>query len=456
MNTTDTISAIATGVGGAIAVIRISGKEALTIGRRIWSGRQIPDSSCARRLLLGQLHAPDTLDMTGEKVLFVYMPGPASYTGEDVVEIQCHGGAAGAKRAFEYTLLAGARAADPGEFTFRAYLNGKMDLSQAEAVGEFIAAESQRALTMAGVRMSGRLGDKLRFWYTSVNSVLAETESRMDFPEEDLQWESPECLGSRLEVVAGECNKLALSANAAEVVRNGVMVVLAGCPNAGKSSLLNALLGRERAIVSATPGTTRDTLEETLLLKDILVRITDTAGLRQSSCELEQLGVERTRNALQMAQVIFWVLDASGDIHAGLEALQQAELPPERTIVIWNKMDLCSEETLPDKNNGYAAQVKLSARTGENLDHLVDAFAQLVWQSTGGEAPDLTVNGRQKSLLLRAEAVLLEAAGELKQENWELAGSLMREGVMLLGQITGENETPEVLEEIFSRFCIGK
>lgn len=436
MNTVDTIAAPATAVGGAIAVIRISGPDALAVGNRVWHGKTPLCREKARMMCLGRCG--------GDQVLAVYMPGPRSYTGDDVVELHCHGGALAADQVLQCTLRGGCRMAEPGEFTFRAFVNGKLDLVRAEAVSEIISADSRMALNLAEKQLSGALSRVLATLRDNLAAVLAECESHLDFPDEELDWDTD--LADRLVVPAGELAKLLAGARDGMVIRQGVRVVISGLPNAGKSSLLNRILGRERAIVTSIPGTTRDTLEETATLGGIPVRLTDTAGLRQSDDEVERIGIERSRREIASAEVELRVLDASTGDPGGFQ-------PHDRAIAVWNKMDMAGDRILPELN---CRTVHLSALTGENVDSLHRMFRELVWGREDWAEPDFAVSSRHAAELEQALQALPEAMSLLRDQRWDLAAIPLRSSLEALGRITGEYADPDILEKIFSRFCIGK
>ncbi|MBO4633121.1 MAG: tRNA uridine-5-carboxymethylaminomethyl(34) synthesis GTPase MnmE [Lentisphaeria bacterium] len=455
----DTIAALCTAPGGALNILRISGTCALTVGKTVWQGRQELGKSNARKMLLGKVCSDPKDPASGEPCLAVFMPGPASYTGEDTVELHCHGGSFAPKRLLQRVLSAGARSAGPGEFTRRAFLNGKMDLTQAEAVADLIAAKTESAAKLAERQLSGRIGSSIRIWREKLTSLLAEMESRLDFSEEALDWDSPGKYLALLDEVCASVRKMLLSAQNGAILRNGVNVVIAGRPNAGKSSLLNALLGFDRAIVTEIPGTTRDTLEEFVSLQNIPVRLTDTAGLRDAAPDpVEKLGIQRSLESLKGAACIFWVLDASTPQTAedSVRYLKQHHPEHGSMIAVWNKTDLSSSPArLPELPE--IPSVRISALKGHGLDDLLNCFAETVWHMPPDqEASDCEVSARHAELLQNALTMLERCIGEVRQESWELAAFSLREALYSLGTITGETAAPDILEEIFSRFCIGK
>jgi tRNA modification GTPase len=454
----ESIAAICAGAGGAIAIIRISGRNCLEIASKAWRCESSPDAlaQAPRRMILGKTLSAEKNEL-GEPCLAVFMPAPRSYTGEDVVELHCHGGAAAPKRLLAACLKAGARSAAPGEFTRRAFINGKMDLTQAEAVADIVNAKSSAALALAERQISGALGKTVRSLREPLSDVLAEMESRLDFPEEDLAWKSPAELARAIASCEEGLARLLRSRRDGALLRDGVRLVIAGRPNVGKSSLLNALLGYERAIVSEIPGTTRDTIEELASIGGIPVRITDTAGLRESSDRIESLGVERSRQSLQGAEAALWLLDAS----AAKPEEELAQLESERlpqgvpAIAVWNKADLRRKDAPPLPSCGLPS-VCVSALKGEGLEELAELFAKTLWGSETHSEPEAAVSARHSALLEEAIPALAETRAEIAAERWELAASSLRAAFRALGEITGESASPDVLDMIFSRFCIGK
>ena len=452
MNTEDTIGAICTGIGGAISIIRISGPDSLRVAGRVWRGRAIPGNSNARKMLLGRISADSDAD--GEPALAVYMPGPNSYTGDDIVELHCHGGTLPVRRALDAVIAAGARLAEPGEFTFRAFVNGKMDLTQAEAVADLIYAHSDMALHLAERQIAGALKNQINRRRETLIDILSECESRMDFTEENLDWTDADIFVERINTVCSEIDKLKASGKEGVILRNGIRVVLAGKPNVGKSSLLNLLLGYERAIVTQLPGTTRDTLEETAHIRNIPVRLTDTAGIREATDMIEGLGIDRSRKTIRESQLVLWMLDAaSATISEDIEEMEKHIAEHRSVIAVWNKIDLAGNAPLPGLKYP-AARISVTAGTG--INELMDIFEQAVWGFPHTEEPEIAVSSRHAALLEEAVAALPEAAARLKSADWELAAVHLRAAISALGSITGENISPDILENIFSRFCIGK
>ncbi len=440
MDMNDTICAVCTGVGGALGVIRLSGPEALGVGLKVWRGRGLDEP---RRMVLGRIA------VTGEPALAVYMKGPASYTGDDVVELQIHGGGAAARRTLAACVDAGARPAGPGEFTFRAFANGRMDLTQAEAVADVVAAESDRGLELATRQLSGALGTRIGAMRRELTDVLGELESQLDFSEEHLDWAAPDDLCRRVSAVIAAIKTLADTYEAGRRCRDGVAVVLAGRPNVGKSSLLNALVGRERSIVTPEAGTTRDVIEERAVLRNLPVRLIDTAGIRAAGSLAESLGVDRARAELKSADAVFWVLDAGAPEPDDGAELADVTCP---VIAVWNKCDL-PHGALPELSYDT---VEISAEKHTGFDALLDRFENAVWRGAAPAVPEAAVNERHLALLGTASGLLDEALPEIAAERCELAAALVRPAIDALGEITGETAGTDVLDNIFSRFCIGK
>ena len=472
----DTIAAICTGTGGAVGIIRISGSHALDAVRTVWRGKRMPGPEYPRVMLYGHIVSENGAG-EGEPSLAVFMPGPHSFTGEDVAEIHCHGGSFAARRALRLVLQAGARLAQNGEFTRRAFLNGKLDLTQAEGVLDLINAGSERAGLLAERQLNGAVGSLVREIRAEVVHLLSECESRLDFSEEDLDWMPPDVLCKKIRALRGQAANLALTARTGALIRDGVSLVIAGPPNAGKSSLLNRMLGYDRAIVTPVPGTTRDTLEESVSIGGIAFRVTDTAGLRdaEQADPVEAMGMERSQQSLGAADIVLWLLDASApadSFPAQFEVMNKAKTAVRgKFIPCWNKMDgaaLSSAEldrayaagdSMKEKaDSGQPVFEHISARTGDGLDRLFRRLEETAWDGLppAAQSGDAVVSERHAALLEQAAKHLDAACECVRAESWELAGSSLRTAAELTGCITGETATPDVLDEIFSRFCIGK
>ena len=449
----DTIAALATAPGGSIAIIRVSGLDALSIAGKVWRGKTNLESN-ERRLVLGQMIDPETQE-PGDQAMAVYMKGPQTYTGEDVVEFQCHGGNFTAKHTLMCALKAGARAAEAGEFTKRAFVNGKLDLTQAEAVMDVISAGSEKAMQIAVNQLNGRFGNEIRSMYDGLSDLLAECEVRMDFVDEDLNWTPPETMNKTLNDASALMAKLLEGRKDGEVLRDGVKVIIGGPPNAGKSSLMNHVLGRDRAIVTDIAGTTRDTLEEYTRIRGIPLKITDTAGIREAEDIVERTGIERSKQALKEAQLILWLMDLSRPL--------EDQLPPEDfksdapLIVILNKSDIALEQELPSYfNQSNVSHVRVSVKSEDNLSRLYDLIEEAVWQEDHHHIPDVAVNARHGVLLEQAVQQIDDCQACIDGEAWELVSVHLRGALDPLGEILGLTLMPDILHTIFGRYCIGK
>ncbi len=440
MNTQDNIAAPATAVGGAVNIIRLSGPDVLDIANNIWQGKPLSKNN-ARKMLLGKI--------AGDQALAVYMKAPASYTGDDVVEFQCHGGAAVADAVLRCVLSAGCRLAEPGEFTCRAFINGKLDLLQAEAVSDIISSGSDAALKMAEKQLDGVLSTKINELCAELDFLRSECEARLDFPDEELDFDNS--AAERIGAVARRFEELLATHQAGAVLRDGVKVALAGKPNAGKSSLLNKLLGFERAIVSNIPGTTRDTVQEQAVLRNIPVHLTDTAGLRDSTDPVEKLGIERSYQTISSAEVTFWLLDASADDIVAEAASFDASAPG--VIPIWNKCDLVPDRELPALP---VPAVKISALKDDDFNALLDLFEERVLSVSRHAPPEVAVNARSATQLELA-IPHCEAAQLLFEDGcFELAAHELATAAHAAGKIIGRNADPDLLDAVFHRFCLGK
>ena len=463
----DTICAPASSVGGgAVSIIRISGTQCFpTLDSLLEFTHGNAASSPGYRLKRAQFADVDD-------VLVGIFRAPHSYTGEDAAEIYCHASPYIVSRILELLCSKGCRMAEPGEFTRRAFLNGKMDLAQAEAVADVIAAQSEAQLRVAGTQLRGGYSSELRQIRASLVELSALMELELDFSEEEVEFADRARLRELLDSATQRCRSLCNSFRAGNAIRNGVPVAIAGAPNSGKSTLLNALLHDDRAIVSPIPGTTRDTIEEGCVLGGILMRFIDTAGLRESDDCIERMGIERSRAKIREAFVVLGVLDAALDPN---ELLAQAcELAScmssedQKLVLLLNKLDI-ADNPHANKNvmranifvsllldKGIEANVlEISAKTGLGIDKLLDTLASSCSPDSGS---DLLVTNARHAEALRASAEALDkvASGLELQLPTDLLAEDLRDAISHLGTITGEISTDEVLGEIFGRFCIGK
>jgi len=462
MNPTDTIAAIASPLGTAgIGVIRISGPGARSIAARIFrSPKGNVGEFGSHTAHYGSLVDPDTEELIDEVVATVFW-APNSYTGEDVVEISCHGGLAVLKRALDAVLRGGARLAEPGEFTRRAFLNGRIDLAQAEAVNDLIRARTDNARRAALRQLEGRLSKTIRGISDRLLGVIAAIEASIDFPDDvdepDNGWMREEILTvkSSLEELIGSFDK-------GRIYREGLRVVIAGRVNVGKSSLLNALLRHARAIVTPIPGTTRDVIEENIEIHGIPVVAIDTAGIRTTDDPVEKIGVELTQAALESADLILVVIDASEDINqADMELLNQLKNRP--VVVVLNKIDLVSEESRDSKISFFQGLernrpvVLTCASSGQGIEELENTIATLVASGDIESESAIVTNARHLQLLKSALNSLQHSLDTLESgEPIDFLSVDLSAARNSLGMITGEAASEDLIDRIFSEFCIGK
>lgn len=446
----DTIVALATPVGtAALAVVRVSGPLSGELFRTLFGVSPTP-----RRTR----HA-DYRSLSGElldDILAVYFGGPRSYTGENGLELSCHGNPLIAQKIVEDLLARGCRQAEPGEFTRRAFLNGRLDLSQAEAVIDLIHARSERALAAANQQLRGSLGRHLHELTEALLGVLARVEAYIDFPDEDLPAEDRSVVRSALEGVRSGTDRLLATQRYGDLLRDGIRTVIVGEPNAGKSSLLNRLVGRERALVSPEPGTTRDYLEEKITLGVHSIRLIDTAGLNLTPAPLERRGIEKTLERAAEADLFLLVLDALRPVPPLPEDVRR-RLGAATTIVIWNKMD-AAPWSEPPAGLPSPTVIPFSALTGKGYEALVDAIlekAEAFRQEQGAEI--IAINARHADALRRARVCLDGAAAHLEGNGpVELLASELRGALDAFGEIGGRIDNERMLDHLFASFCIGK
>ena len=455
MTVSDTIAAISTPPGeGAIALVRVSGGNAIQIADKIFRGKEEPSRFVSHVQHLGEIFGAEN-QLIDQVVVSVHR-APASYTGEDLVEISCHGGTLVSAKVLEACLRAGARAARPGEFTERAFLNGKMDLTQAEAVIDLIRARTDLALRSATEQLEGRLGDQIRKIRDGLIALLAHINASIDFPEEGIAPDEGEKLCARLDAVREEIAALLATADQGRVLREGVRVVIYGATNAGKSSLLNRLLGYDRVIVSDTHGTTRDTIEETVNLDGVPIRLLDTAGLRASESELESEGIARTEKSLQMADLRLHIADrnAPKPAHFNSRTLSEFNGRPNdaNEIVVLNKSDL------PEDNDwkNFPA-LRISCVTGDGLPQLQKEILARIGQQNLRPESAVAINTRHRDCLRRALESCDRARSALGQGiSQEYVAVDLDQGLRAVGEVIGVVDVEQILDSVFSQFCIGK
>ena len=454
----ETIAAIATAPGeGAIAIVRLSGPDTFTLADRIFRcSAPAPSQRAPGTFVHGQVVAPASGEVLDDALLLVFH-APHSFTGENSVEIQCHGGAQAARRILDALISAGARQAEPGEFTKRAFLNGKLDLTQAEAVLDLIHARSERAARLATAQLEDVLGLKIRALYDSLLAISADIEAMLDFPDDELPQSVPNELIRRLQGISGEIEALLATWQEGRVLREGARVVIAGAPNVGKSTLLNYLAGRDRAIVSPHPGTTRDTIEESVILHGYPLHLIDTAGLRDAPGEIEQEGIRRTHRALAEADLCVCLLDASRKLSDSEAAFLKAH-EPQKLLVLINKTDL-GHLIRPENIPGIDV-LEISLKTEPKLSQISEKIIQKVVQKpSGSDHGSFAISERHKKSLqialddVKSTENLLRTGSEA---DFLPAATQIRSALEQIGLIFGKHCTEEMLDAIFSRFCVGK
>lgn len=457
----DTIAAVATAYGeGGIGIIRISGAKAKEILGKLFVSRYLTEleSIVNKRLYHGFIQDPQTQHNIDE-VLAVFMQGPFSYTAEDVVEIQCHGSIISLKQILTLVLAQGARLAEPGEFTKRAFLNGRLDLTQAEAVIDVIKAKSEKGFALAVNQMEGGLSDQIRALRAQLLELLVQLTVNLDYPDEDIEELTYGQLENSLSLMYNELMELLATADTGRIIREGLQVAIIGKPNVGKSSLMNALLRESRAIVTEIPGTTRDTIEEVLTIGQIPVRLVDTAGIRQTDDQIEQIGIERSKASFNQADLVIFMIDGSKPLEE--EDWQIIDhLEGKKVIVLMNKSDLPQQVDEADLRRpfGAAKVIHGAVKQGQGVAELEKEILALVY---GGKVKQenslLITNVRHQALLGAAEEALKDAFAMAGQrEALDFIEVDVKRAFDFLGEIIGESVTDEVIDQVFARFCLGK
>ena len=467
MNLSDTICAVATPLGeGGIGIVRISGSSAEKIAHSIFKPKKkVSPSSIgmeffeSHRLYYGTILNPADKSSFDE-ALMVIMRKPRSFTGEDVVEFHCHGGQLVLQRVLELIVRQGARMAEPGEFSKRAFLNGKLDLVQAEALIDLIRAKTDLSLKVAHTQLEGQLSQKVNQLKDSVVDLLAQIEAELDFPdEEDVSGIPDKKISKRLQQINEEMAKLLSTYEEGRILREGISCIILGRPNVGKSSLLNLLLKEERAIVTPIPGTTRDIIEEVVNIKGIPLRLMDTAGLRETQDEVESIGIRFTMKRLESSQMVLFVVDLSGgEFEEDMKILDK--IRNKKLIIIGNKIDSADRKTIDSFRNAFKnnTKVEISALYDRGVEELRQTISN---EATGQKTDEFTElvlsNTRHKISLEQARDAIMKAEETLKEGlSKEFIAVELKEAVEKLGEITGSVTIEDILDRIFSQFCIGK
>lgn len=447
---TDTIAALATPVGtAALAIVRVSGPDTKRLVREIFGKTPPP-----RFAMHGDYHARGGALV--DDVLFTFFEGPHSYTGEDSLEVSSHGNPFIAQKILEDLFARGCRPAEPGEFTQRAFLMGRLDLTQAEAVMDLIHARSERALAAANQQLRGSLGRRMEGLIGGLLGVLARVEAYIDFPDEDLPPEERTFVARELERLSHETDRLLATSHYRELLRDGIKTVIIGAPNVGKSSLLNRLVGRERSLVSPEPGTTRDFIEERIFVGTHCLRVIDTAGLNPTPDPIERLGIEKTLERAAEADLFLLVLDATQSPPAPSVDLM-AHIRAKRSVILLNKSDL-NGNYLPPSPPRDVPIVRVSALTGAGLDELTTVILQRIEEFKPETGDDIVaINARHTRSLGRARDCLQTARGKISADGpAELLASDLRGVLAAYGEIAGKVDNERMLDALFATFCIGK
>ena len=452
----ETIAAIATAYGeGGVGIIRISGPEAKSILGKVFVSEK---TAVNRRMTFGRIIDPDTGKIIDE-VLAVYMKAPGTYTGEDVVEINCHGSMVSLRKTLTLVLKNGARMAEPGEFTKRAFLNGRMDLSQAEAVIDVVKAKSDKSFDVAMSQLEGSLSVKIMEIRQAILDLLVDVTVNIDYPDEDIEQMTYDKMQGSLCEIREMVRKLLATAGSGRMIREGIRVAIVGKPNVGKSSLMNCLLRESRAIVTEIPGTTRDTIEEAVSIRNLPVYLIDTAGIRDTDDTVEKIGIEKTKEAFNSADFIIFIIDGSQKLsQEDLEIMDY--IGQRKCLVLLNKRDKgCLVQTNDIKDrlpNGDVVETVLLK--GEGIEEIEDIIEGLVYDGQVSQGQSVMVNNvRHIELLRQSESSLTDALGmSERMEPLDIIEIDIRSAYDALGEIIGETVDDEILNEVFSRFCLGK
>jgi len=450
---TDTIVALATPAGiGAIGVIRLSGPDAIIITNEVFKGKDLTKQS-SHTIHFGSIV---DRDMVLDEVLISLFVGPRSYTRENVVEISCHGSNYIIESIIKLLLKNGARSAKAGEFTLRAFLNGQLDLSQAEAVADLIASNSKASQQVALQQLRGGFSSQLQTLRDQLVQFASLIELELDFAEEDVEFANRDQLKKLINDILKVITALIQSFELGNAIKNGINTVIAGRPNAGKSTLLNALLNEERAIVSHIPGTTRDTIEEVLNINGINFRLIDTAGIREATDAIEKIGVERTMEKISTSSLLLYVYDAEeitlAELNADLENLQK---PGISMLIIANKADLLTEEQILSLPHTESAIV-ISAKEKQHIDELKNKIYHSAIKDKLDGSDILVTNIRHLEALQKTEDALIRVLDGMETVTSDFLAMDIKQALHFLGEITGAVTTDDLLENIFSKFCIGK
>lgn len=457
----DTIAAIGTAYGeGGIGIIRLSGDESKQILGKIFVPRknQYKESIVNKRLYYGNIVDPEN-QQTVDEVLVVYMKAPATYTAEDVVEIYCHGSVVALRKTLALTLKNGARLAEKGEFTKRAFLNGRLDLSQAEAVIDIVKAKTDKTFDVALSQMEGALSARISEIRKVLMDLLVDITVNLDYPDEDIEIMTYQKLTESTSQIGDMINRLLSTAGTGRILHDGLNVAIIGKPNVGKSSLMNALLKESRAIVTEIPGTTRDTIEEIISIRDIPIRLTDTAGIRETEDQIERIGIEKSKESFNRADLIIFITDGSNVLSDEDRSIIDA-IGDRKAIILINKTDLglkIEEEIIKDSLPNSCV-IKTAIKQNEGIDELENVLVDLVYGGKVKQSESLLVTNVRHTELLEKAKSSIDDAYEMAQrsEALDFIEVDVRRCWEFLGEIIGESVTENIIDEVFARFCLGK
>lgn len=454
----DTIGAISTSIGeGGIAIVRISGDKAKDVVDKIFQAKNGKSIEDMKSYTMKYGYIIDENNNHIDEVVVSFMKGPRSFTAEDTIEINCHGGVVATNKVLEQVIKQGVRLAEPGEFTKRAFLNGRIDLSQAEAVIDIINAKTDLSMKSALMQSEGAISKEIQELRGKLLSTIAHIEATVDYPEDDLEEVTAEMAIKDLEVIKKEIKEFIETAEEGKILREGLSTVIVGKPNVGKSSLLNALTKENRAIVTDIPGTTRDVIEEYINISGIPIKIIDTAGIRETDDVVEKIGVERSRAKINDADLIILILDSSDDLSEEDKEIIN-HISNKKYMILLNKSDLNSKITQGNLENINCKNIySISAKTGEGIDKVRSAIKDMFFKGEISTNNIIITNTRHKEALLRAYECVESAIDTLNHTfAIDLASIDIRNAWTFLGEITGDSLEENIIDKIFKDFCLGK
>lgn len=456
----DTIAGISTATGeGGIGIVRISGENAIEIAARIFKSHKNKDVKNMKSytMMYGHIVDPETSEIVDEVILSC-MRAPYTYTKEDIIEINCHGGSVAVRRVLAVVLAAGARIAEPGEFTKRAFLNGRIDLSQAEAVIDLIRSKTDEGMKLALSQTQGKLSQKIKDIMEDLVKILSHIGAAVDFPEEDVEEVVTGDIIEISQAIIKKMDSLLINADKGKIIREGLDTIIVGKPNVGKSSLLNALVEESRAIVTDIPGTTRDVIEEYININGIPIRLVDTAGIREAGDIVEKIGIEKSREYIQRAELIIFIIDVSRKIDKEDEDIINL-IKDKKTIVVLNKCDLDIKADVDYIRNAFKSSVIVDAviKSDEGVDQIKSAISDEVYKGNVSLNDVYITNVRHRDIIKRAQMSIKKGLDTLESGiPIDFASIEFKEAYLTLGEITGDTVSDDIIDRIFKDFCVGK